>query len=79
MKKYKSDILAMCHEEFEIAFRYGDIDEKKMREYDKDCLVNPKPRSRSLTKKVKPVGSKDYRKKIMTKSLTPQSESTTPL
>jgi DNA-binding transcriptional regulator YiaG len=39
-KHYKSDILAMVHEDAAANFEIGAISEAEMREFDEDCLVS---------------------------------------
>jgi DNA-binding transcriptional regulator YiaG len=38
-KRYESDILRSIHEEAEAMFAVDAITEERMREYDRDCLV----------------------------------------
>jgi len=40
--KYKSELLMVCHEDAIAMHKVGAISDKEMREYDRDCLVNPK-------------------------------------
>jgi DNA-binding transcriptional regulator YiaG len=40
VKKYKSEILMVLHQEAIANFEVGAITEEEMREYDKDCLVH---------------------------------------
>jgi DNA-binding transcriptional regulator YiaG len=50
-KKYQSEILQVIHQEAEALFAVGTIDEARMREYDRDCLVStPKPGTPALQK-----------------------------
>jgi DNA-binding transcriptional regulator YiaG len=52
-KKYQSKILGFIHEGAQSLYEDGIIDEKRMKEYDKDCLVPAKPKKTA----VKPVSS----------------------
>jgi len=40
--KYKSELLMVCHMDAKAMHKVGAISDKEMREYDLDCLVNPK-------------------------------------
>jgi len=40
--KYKSELLMVCHMDAKAMHKVGAISDKEMREYDRDCLVNPK-------------------------------------
>jgi DNA-binding transcriptional regulator YiaG len=37
--KYKSEILMVCHQDAKAMFEVGAISDKKMREFDRACLV----------------------------------------
>ena len=39
--KYKSELLMVCHMDAQAMYAVGAINEKDMREFDKDCLVSP--------------------------------------
>jgi DNA-binding transcriptional regulator YiaG len=53
-KKYKSEIMMVLHQAAEGLFQVGAIDEKEMRRYDRDCLVQepqPKPKAARTAKR----------------------------
>ena len=39
--KYKSELLMVCHMEAKAQHEIGLLNDKEMREYDRDCLVSP--------------------------------------
>ena len=38
--RYKSELLMVCHKDAQAMYAVGAINEKEMREYDRDCLVS---------------------------------------
>jgi len=47
--KYKSELLMVCHMDAKAMHKVGAISDKEMREYDRDCLVNPQKEKSSPT------------------------------
>jgi hypothetical protein len=50
MKKYRSEIAEMLHEEYLADLRHGFITEAELREFEKDCFIDEDetPREKSL-------------------------------
>ena len=46
--KYKSELLMVCHMDAKAMHKVGAISDKEMKEYDRDCLVNPKAKSSTV-------------------------------
>jgi DNA-binding transcriptional regulator YiaG len=54
--KYKSELLMVCHMDAQAMHKIGVISDKKMREYDRDCLVSsPEKSSKSASVPIKTI------------------------
>ncbi|MCL2809091.1 MAG: hypothetical protein FWD24_03365 [Treponema sp.] len=46
--KYKSELLMVCHMDAKAMHKVGAINDKEMKKYDRDCLINSKAEKTSL-------------------------------
>ena len=55
--KYKSEICKAMHQDAMADFKVGAISEERMREYDKDCLIQEPEASYEVEKSIAPASA----------------------
>jgi len=45
---YKSELLMVCHKDAQAMYDVGAINDREMREFDRDCLVSPSKKSSDI-------------------------------